>query len=102
MLQQQQQQQQRMPQQYSNGMMYGGPQGMPMMPQQQAQPAQSQTIGVRRRSAHMDATSGMHPDVPAGKRYRKVISDVSSLFPSCLKQQLTSVHHIKCSYVQSP
>lgn len=73
MLQQQQQQQHRM-QPYGNGMMYGGNPGIVMMPQQQ----QQQTIGVRRSAQHLNAPSGMHPEEPAGKRYRKVISNVST------------------------
>lgn len=69
---QQQQQPHRMPQ-YGNGMMYGGNPGIVMMPQQQ-----QQTIGVRRSAAHLNAGSGMHPEEPATKRYRKVISNVSA------------------------
>ena len=79
MLQQQQQHQHqqhhRMPQ-YGNNMMYGSQPGVVMMPQQQQQQPQQQTIGVRRSAQHLNAPTGMHPEEPAGKRYRKVISNV--------------------------
>lgn len=65
-------------QQYPD-MGHGHP-GMMMGPQ--GGQGQAGMLGVRRPASHMNGGAGMHPEEPPSKRYRKVITSVSSLSPA--------------------